>query len=209
MKLVYVIHSIYNYSIIRRSKIVDKLILLGIFCQSFAYLDMFLLLIKEKVIVLGSIMEWFVVFWGFLLIALMGIGGFFMFRKFLKQLPKEDGKSMMDWENYYMDKTIHMWEPSEKELLEELVSPVPELFRDVARHKIASKIGEVALSKNHEKITRESLIEGYILATPKRDHNFLRKKLKQENIDITPYEHLFELSRKDYSTNWKSRYEQK
>lgn len=151
-------------------------------------------------------MEWFVVFWGFFLLGIMAIGGFFMFRKFLKRLPKEDGKSIMDWEEYYMEKTIHMWEPKEKELLEELVSPVPELFRDVARHKIASKIGEVALSKNQDKITRESLIEGYILATPKRDHNFLRKKLKQENIDITPYEHLFELSRKDYAENWKSRY---
>jgi len=154
-------------------------------------------------------MEWFVVFWGFFLIVIMGIGGFFMFRKFLKRLPKEDGKSMMDWEEYYMEKTIHMWDSKEKELLEELVSPVPELFRDVARHKIASKIGEVALNKNHERITEESLIEGYILATPKRDHKFLRKKLKQENIDAAPYEHLFELSQKDYSANWKSRYNQR
>lgn len=157
---------------------------------------------------LAALLEWFVVFWGFLLIGIMGIGGFFMFRKFLKRLPKEDGKSMMDWEEYYMEKTIHMWEPEEKELLEELVSPVPELFRDVARHKIASKIGEVALNKNQETITRESLIEGYIIATPKRDHNFLRKKLRQENIDITPYEHLFELSQQNYASNWKSRYKQ-
>ena len=115
----------------------------------------------------------------------------------------------MDWEKYYLEKTKHMWKQEEKDFLEKLVSPVPELFRDVARHKIASKIGEVALHKNKDKITRNELIEGYIIATPKRDHKFLRKKLKEEQIDLTPYEHLFELSKADYANNWKSRYKQK
>lgn len=64
-----------------------------------------------------------------------------MFRKFLKRFPKEDGKSDMDWEEYYLDQTKHLWSKQQKELLEDLVSPVPELFRDVARHKIAGKIG--------------------------------------------------------------------
>ncbi|HLR80474.1 MAG TPA: DUF2621 family protein [Bacillota bacterium] len=151
-------------------------------------------------------MDYFIIFWGFLLIGLMAIGGFFMFRKFLKKLPKEDGKSMMDWEIHYMEKTKHMWDKDEKQLLEELVSPVPKLFRDVARHKIASKIGEVALKKNEPKITRETVIQGYIIATPKRDHRFLRKKLNQLNIDIAPYEHFFELSTDDYAQNWQARY---
>ncbi|MFD2749194.1 DUF2621 family protein [Virgibacillus siamensis] len=133
-----------------------------------------------------------IVLWGFLLITLMGIGGFFMFRKFLKKLPKEDGRSKMDWEEFYMEKTRHMWRKPEKELLEDLVSPVPELFRDLARHKIASKIGEIALKKKRKIITQDVLIEGYILATPKRDHKFLRKKLDQKNIDVTPYESFFE-----------------
>lgn len=55
-------------------------------------------------------MEWFmngILLWGFIMITLMAIGGFFMFRKFLKKLPKEDGKSMMDWEDEYIDKTRH------------------------------------------------------------------------------------------------------
>ncbi|RDW17747.1 DUF2621 family protein [Oceanobacillus chungangensis] len=146
------------------------------------------------------------VLWGFLLISLMAIGGFFMFRKFLKKLPKEDGKSVMDWEEYYMEKTKHMWDGKEKALLEELVSPVPELFRDVAKQTIASKVGEVSLEKNQKRITQESIIEGYIIATPKRDHKFLRKKLKEKEIDITPYEHLFELSKSNYRDNWQSRY---
>lgn len=153
---------------------------------------------------MSIMIDFLIIFWGFLLIGLMGIGGFFMFRKFLKKLPKDDGKSVMDWEEYYMEKTKHMWKQDEKDLLEELVSPVPELFRDVARHKIASKIGEVALNKEYKTITREILIEGYIIATPKRDHKFLRKKLQEKNIDVVPYEQYFEQSPTGYS--WRKNY---
>mgnify|MGYP001369107335 FL=1 len=158
---------------------------------------------------MSTFFDYFIIFWGFLLISLMAIGGFFMFRKFLKQLPKQDGKSQMDWERYYLDQTKHMWRQEEKSLLEELVSPVPELFRDVARQTIASKVGEVALRKNKSQITQDILIEGYIIGTPKRDHRFLRKKLEQKNIDVTPYEHLFELSQADYKEDWKMRLKNK
>lgn len=154
---------------------------------------------------MGILTDYFYVFWGVFLIAFMGIGGFFMFRKFLKQLPKADGMSDLDWQEYYMEKTIHMWGDEEKELLEELVSPVPEIFRDVARQSIASKIGEIALNKNKDKITQEILIEGYIIGTPKRDHRFLRKKLKEKNIDVQPYEKFFSMSKDDYSKGWQER----
>ncbi len=115
-----------------------------------------------------------------------------MFRKFLKRLPKEDGKSILDWEEYYVERTRHMWGKKELSLLEDLVSPVPELFRDIAKQKIAGKIGELAIEKKRKKITEDILIEGYILATPKRDHKFLKKKLNEKKIDITPYASLFE-----------------
>ena len=134
---------------------------------------------------------WFILFWVVFLVGSFAIGGFFMFRKFLKKMPKEDGKSVMDWEEHYVDNSRHLWNDEEKALLEDLVSPVPELFRDVARHKIAGKIGELALQENAPKITQELVIRGYIQATPKRDHKFLRKKLFQNQIDVTPYEHLF------------------
>lgn len=147
------------------------------------------------------------VLWGFLLISLMAIGGYFMFRKFLKRLPKEDGKSIMDWEEHYLDETRHKWKDEEKEFLEELVSPVPELFRDVARQRIASKIGELSINKQENIIQRSTVIEGYIIATPKRDHKFLRKKLKQKNIDTTPYEPLFQQSKDNYDFNWKQKYQ--
>ena len=94
---------------------------------------------------------WFILFWVVVLISLMAIGGFFMFRKFLKRFPKEDGKSDMDWEEYYVEKTSEFMDRDKSLLLDELVSPVPELFRDVARQKIAGKIGELALEENVEK----------------------------------------------------------
>ena len=134
---------------------------------------------------------WFILFWVVVLSSSMAIGGFFMFRKFLKKLPKDDGKSVMDWEMHYVNESRHLWSDPEKALLEDLVSPVPELFRDVARHKIAGKIGEIALKENASEITEDLVIRGYIQATPKRDHKFLRKKLFEKQIEVAPYEHLF------------------
>lgn len=134
---------------------------------------------------------WFILFWVFFMIVSFGVGGFFMFRKFLKKFPKEDGKSEMDWQEHYLRKTSHLWDNDEKQLLEDLVSPVPELFRDAARNTIASKIGELAMNEQRNTINRDLVIRGYILATPKRDHRFLRKKLKEKNIDTNQYLHLF------------------
>ncbi|TFE03389.1 DUF2621 domain-containing protein [Jeotgalibacillus sp. R-1-5s-1] len=134
---------------------------------------------------------WFILFWVVVLISLFAIGGFFMFRKFLKRMPKEDGKSDLDWEEHFVDRTRHLWGEKERMLLEDLVSPVPELFRDVARQKIAGKIGELAIKEKAGSITLDLIIRGYILATPKRDHKFLRKKMKDLQIDLQPYEDLF------------------
>lgn len=134
---------------------------------------------------------WFILVWVVFLFVMLSIGGYFMFRKFLKRLPKEDGKSELDWQEYYIQETRHLWSKEQKDLLEELVAPVPELFRDVARQKIAGKIGELALKENASKINQDLVIRGYILATPKRDHKFLRKRLEEKNIDFTQYKALF------------------
>ncbi|MDE1386106.1 DUF2621 family protein [Bacillus licheniformis] len=134
---------------------------------------------------------WLMLAWIVIMIVLLSIGGFFMFRKFLKRLPKKDGKSELDWQDYYIEQTRHLWNDEEKELLEELVSPVPELFRDVAKAKIAGKIGELALKEKAGAIDRDLIIRGYIMATPKRDHKFLVKRLKEKNIDHSTYQELF------------------
>ncbi|GAE30859.1 DUF2621 domain-containing protein [Halalkalibacter hemicellulosilyticus] len=137
---------------------------------------------------------WFIVGWTVFLITIMFIGGYFMFRKFLKRLPKEDGKSILDWQDYYIEQTLHLWNDEQKELLNDLVEPVPELFRDVAKGKIAGKIGELALKDQIDELTEDYIIKGYIIATPKRDHKFLIKKLKERKIDMTPYKELLESS---------------
>ncbi|KAB2494471.1 DUF2621 family protein [Priestia endophytica] len=134
---------------------------------------------------------WFILFWVIILFGLFAIGGFFMFRKFLKRLPKEDGMSDLDWEDYYIKQTRQLWSKEQKQLLEELVEPVPELFRDVARNKIAGSIGHLAFKRRVKELTDEIIIEGYIIATPKRDHKFLRKKLKEKEIDLAQYQQFF------------------
>ncbi|ATH72387.1 DUF2621 domain-containing protein [Bacillus altitudinis] len=133
---------------------------------------------------------WFILFWGTVMIGLLAIGGFFMFRKFLKRLPKEDGKSELDWQDEYIQKSLHLWRDEDKQLLNELVLPVPELFRDVAKEKIAGKIGELALKEQATSINLDLIIRGYIIATPKRDHKFLLKRLQEKKIDHSPYESL-------------------
>ncbi|UCZ55325.1 DUF2621 domain-containing protein [Bacillus shivajii] len=135
---------------------------------------------------------WLIALWSVFLAVIVGIGGYFMFRKFLKKMPKEDGKSILDWQEYYINETLHLWTEEHKAFLNELVEPVPEIFRDVAKGKIAGKIGEFALKENAEEMTEELIVKGYIAATPKRDHKFLVKKLKEKNIDYSQYESYFQ-----------------
>ncbi|WP_127589084.1 DUF2621 family protein [Paenibacillus koleovorans] len=130
------------------------------------------------------------IFWAFVLLFFMSVGGFFMFRKFLKVLPKADGKSKLDWQNHYVDSSRHMWTEASKSFLELLVSPVPGPFRDIARHSIAARIGQVALEAGASEVTQQHCIEGYILATPKRDHASLIRFLEKQQIDYGAYKHL-------------------
>ncbi|GIN11106.1 hypothetical protein J26TS2_09730 [Shouchella clausii] len=134
----------------------------------------------------------FIILWTFILLGLMLIGGYFMFRKFLKRLPKADGKSILDWQEHYINEALPLWGEDQRTLLNELVEPVPELFRDVAKEKIAGKISEIAIKEKATTLTLDMMIRGYIIATPKRDHKFLIKKLTEKEIDLAPYEHLLD-----------------
>lgn len=144
----------------------------------------------EVTITMNSWFMWFILFWVFVLITFMSIGGFFMFRKFMKVLPKADGKSKLDWQNHYVETSRHLWTDESKALLDVLVDPVPSPFRDIARHSIAARIAQLALEGNASSITREHCIEGYILATPKRDYNSLTSYLDKKQIDYSAYRHL-------------------
>lgn len=134
----------------------------------------------------------FLVFWGFVLLFFMSVGGYFMFRKFMKVLPKADGKSKLDWQNHYVEASRHLWTDASKAFLEKLVQPVPSPFRDIARHTIAAKIGQVALESGASEVTEQHCIEGYILATPKRDHKSLIAFLEKSGIEYGPYRHLLQ-----------------
>ena len=103
----------------------------------------------------------------------------------LKVFPKADGKSTLDWEEHYVNESLHLWNDEAKAMLNELVSPVPELFRDVAKQKIGAKIGQIALEDRAKTISFDDIIRGYIVATPKRDHKFLRKKLDSMKVDMS------------------------
>lgn len=137
-------------------------------------------------------MAWFIFIWVFILVGLMSIGGFFMFRKFLKVLPKSDGKSTLDWQNHWVEASRHLWTEESKQFLNRLVEPVPSAFRDIAKHSIAARIGQLALERGAKEVTREHCIEGYILATPRRDYKFLQKFLTDEGIDYSKYQSLME-----------------
>jgi len=137
---------------------------------------------------------WFIFFWVFILLGFMSIGGYFMFRKFMKVLPKADGKSKLDWQNHYVEASRHLWTDDAKVFLEKLVEPVPKPFRDIARHTIAAKIGQIALESGGPEVTREHCIEGYIKATPRRDYRSLIAFLDTNQIDYSKYKHLLENS---------------
>lgn len=113
-----------------------------------------------------------------------------MFRKFMKVLPKADGRSKLDWQNYWVERSRPMWTDDAKAFLDKLVSPVPQAFRDIAKHSIAAEIGKIAIESGATEVTRDHCIKGYIVATPKRDNKFLVKFLKKNEIDYSPYQHL-------------------
>jgi hypothetical protein len=128
-----------------------------------------------------------ILIWMVLLVVLFSIGGYFMFRKFLKSLPRADGMSELDWQQYYIEQTLSMWTEEGKALLNDLVKPVPSPFRDTAKRTIAAKIGELALKEKADVIDRDLILRGYIMATPKRDHKALFAYLEKKGIDYTPY----------------------
>ncbi|MDT3426036.1 hypothetical protein J2Z22_001556 [Paenibacillus forsythiae] len=131
-----------------------------------------------------------IAFWTFVLLGCMGIGGYFMFRKFLKVLPKADGKSKLDWQNYWVERSRPLWSEESKAFLDQLVQPVPGPFRDIAKHSIAAEIGRIAIESHAGEVTRDHCIRGYISATPRRDSRFLMQFLEKNHIDYSPYRHL-------------------
>lgn len=135
-------------------------------------------------------MQWVILIWSVTMITFIAIGGYFMFRKFLRVLPKKNGLSEEMRREALIEESLPLWNEEGKALLSELVRPVPSLFRDAAKKAIAAKIAEIALARQAAAIDEKLILEGYILATPRQDHRFLWKHVERLGLDVAEFEHL-------------------
>lgn len=135
-------------------------------------------------------MQWVILFWSLTMITFVAIGGFFMFRKFLRVLPKKNGLSEEMRREAMIEQSLSLWNEEGKALLNELVRPVPSLFREAAKKAIAAKIAEIALARHVTSIDEKMILEGYILATPRQDHRFLWKHVERLGLDVSEFEDL-------------------
>lgn len=81
------------------------------------------------------------------------------------------------------------WNQDAKDLLEELVSPIPVFVRPMAKKKIENIILEGVSS---DSVTKEDVVKGYIIASPGDMQIRAVKLLKAKGIDLTPFEALLE-----------------
>ena len=81
------------------------------------------------------------------------------------------------------------WNDDAKELLEELVKPIPVFVRPMAKKGIEKHI---TTNADGEEITKEDVIRGYLAASPGKMQERAIKLLESKNIDLTPYQELLE-----------------
>jgi hypothetical protein len=74
-----------------------------------------------------------------------------------------------------------------KDLLEELISPIPVFVRPMAKKAIEKKIMEVAKENGHAQIEVSDVLRGYILAGSGKDKERMKEFLSKKGIDLTPY----------------------
>lgn len=81
------------------------------------------------------------------------------------------------------------WNQDAKELLEELVKPIPVFARPMAKKKIEGVIKSVV---EGDTVTKDDVVKGYILASPGDMQERAVKMLKAKKIDLTPFEDILE-----------------
>lgn len=81
------------------------------------------------------------------------------------------------------------WNQDAKELLEELVKPIPVFARPMAKKKIEGVIKSVV---EGDTVTKDDVVKGYILASPGDMQDRAVKMLKAKKIDLTPFEDILE-----------------
>jgi catechol 2,3-dioxygenase-like lactoylglutathione lyase family enzyme len=79
-----------------------------------------------------------------------------------------------------------VWQADAEALLKSLLKSVPALFRALARRRVAAMAEELA-ARTHV-VTREEVIRGFILASPKITRGRNRKPLVDHGIDVDKYQ---------------------
>ena len=79
-----------------------------------------------------------------------------------------------------------VWQADAEELLKSLLKRVPVLFRALARRRVVAVTEELAESTRV--VTREEVIRGFILASPKVTRERNRKPLIEHGIDVARYQ---------------------
>lgn len=81
------------------------------------------------------------------------------------------------------------WNQDAKDLLEELVSPIPVFVRPMAKKKIESIILKGVEGNT---VSINDVVKGYILASPGDMQERAVKLLKAKGIDLTAYQSVLE-----------------
>ncbi|WP_140634893.1 DUF2621 family protein [Methylibium rhizosphaerae] len=82
--------------------------------------------------------------------------------------------------------TVLTWQADADALLKQLLKAVPALFRSLARRKVVRVAEELA--GRSRVVTREDVIRGFILASPKIARERNRKPLVDAGIDVSRYQ---------------------
>ena len=105
-----------------------------------------------------------------------------------------DGNTIVVWRTLNEDEYEHtpelpkemIWEDEADALLKVLLKAVPSLFRSLARRKIVRVAEDLAENRNY--VSREEVIRGFILASPKITRARNRKPLIEAGIDVDNYQ---------------------
>lgn len=79
-----------------------------------------------------------------------------------------------------------IWEPDAEALLKSLLKSVPALFRGLARRRVVPVVEELAQAAR--RVTREDVIRGFILASPRVTRGRNRQPLIDHGIDVDKYQ---------------------
>jgi hypothetical protein len=104
-----------------------------------------------------------------------------------------DGNSIIVWRPLTEDEydvvppvpKVMTWAPDAEALLKSLLRSVPALFRALARRRVALVAEELAGVR--KLVTREDVIRGFILASPKVTRGRNRQPLVDHGIDVDAY----------------------